>query len=117
VVRAQQPVAQAVERPDPHAARVDRQHRREARQHLARGLVGEGDREDAAGLAWPLRSGGDAGGEDARLAAAGAGEDEGALTRQRDGLELLGIEVFEEADMRWRGLQPRLFHESTAAKA
>jgi hypothetical protein len=28
VMRAQQPVAQAVEGADPHAARVDRQHRR-----------------------------------------------------------------------------------------
>jgi hypothetical protein len=41
VMRAQQPVAQAVERAHPHAARVDRQHRREAREHLARGFVSE----------------------------------------------------------------------------
>jgi hypothetical protein len=54
VVRAQQAIAQAVERADPHAARVDRQHRGKAREHLARGLVGERDGEDPAGLTCPV---------------------------------------------------------------
>ena len=56
VVRAQHPVAQAVERADPHAARVDRRHRRQPRQHLLRRLVGERDREDRQRAAWPVAS-------------------------------------------------------------
>ena len=48
-VRAQEAVAQAVESADPHAAHVERQHAGQARHHLARGLVGEGDRQHAAG--------------------------------------------------------------------
>ena len=107
VVRAQQPVAEAVEGAHPHAARVDRQHRREAREHLARRLVGEGDREDARRARLPgLDQVGDARGEHARLAAAGAREDEGGLARQGDGLELLGIEVFEEAGHGAAGAAP-----------
>ena len=46
VVRAQHPVAQAVERADPHAAHVDRRHRGEPGQHLLRRLVRERDGED-----------------------------------------------------------------------
>ncbi len=96
MMRAQQPVAEPVERAHPHAARVDRQHRRKPRQHLARRLVGEGDREDSrrAHLA-ALDQVRDARGEDARLAAARAGEDERGFARQGDGLVLLGIEVRE----------------------
>ena len=97
VVRAQEPVAQAVEGAHPHAARVDGQHRREPREHLARRLVGEGDGEDARGARLPgLDEVGDARGEHARLAAAGAGEDEGGFARKGDGPELLGIEACEE---------------------
>ena len=97
VVRAQHPVAQAVERADPHAARVDRRHRREADEHLLRRLVGERDGEDRqrrrlAGREQPR----DARRQHARLAAAGAGEDQRRCVRQRDGGELLGIEVGEE---------------------
>ena len=79
-VRAQEAVAQAVEGADPHAAHRDRQHRVEPRQHLLGRLVGEGDgqhaaRRELAGLDQP----GDAGGEDAGLAGAGAGEDQRRL--------------------------------------
>jgi hypothetical protein len=89
VMRAQHAVAQAVEGADPHAARVDRQHRRDARQHLLRRLVGEGhgdqaERAHLAGLDQP----GDAGGQHARLPAAGAGENQRRLVRQRYGFEL-----------------------------
>ena len=57
VMRAQHPVAQAVERADPHAARVDGRERGQPQQHLARGLVGERHREDrSAGRAWPVAS-------------------------------------------------------------
>jgi len=96
VMRAQQAVAQAVKRADPHAARADRQHRRDAREHLAGRLVGEGNGENAvrthvSGLDEP----GDPGGEDARLARARAGEDQRRLVGKGDCGELLGIEVFE----------------------
>ena len=46
VMGAQEAVAQAVEGADPHAARADRQHRREARQHFLGRLVGECHRHD-----------------------------------------------------------------------
>ncbi len=97
VVRAQHPVAQSVKGADPHPARVDRQHRREPRAHLARGLVGERDREHARGT--HLTSGqqpGDPCREYARLAAAGAGEDQRVLRRQRHRGVLGGIEVLQE---------------------
>ena len=79
-VRAQEAVAQAVEGADPHAAHVHRQHRRQARQHLLGRLVGEGHRQHAAGrdLAG-LQQPGDARGQHARLARAGAGQDQRRL--------------------------------------
>ena len=96
VVRAQQAVAQAVEGADPHAARVHGEHRGEAREHLARRLVGEGHRQHAGGgNRARLEQPGDARGEDSRLAAARAGEDQRVPFGQRDGGELFGIEVFE----------------------
>ena len=97
VVDAQQPIAQAVERADPHAAQVHRQHRRHASEHLARCLVGERHRQDAAGGRAPgLDQPGDACRQHARLAAAGAGEDEDRPVGHGDGFELAGIETFEE---------------------
>ena len=67
------------------------------RQHLLGGLVGEGHGQHAAGrdLAG-LEQPGDARGQHARLARAGAGEDQRGLGRQRDGGELLGVEVLEQ---------------------
>ena len=47
---AQQPRAQRVERRDPHPAAVGAEQRLDARAHLLRGLVGEGDGEDLVGL-------------------------------------------------------------------
>jgi hypothetical protein len=73
------------------------QHRGQAREHLARRLVREGDREHpgrAHGAG--LDEVGDARGEHARLAAAGPGEDEGGFARKGDGPELLGIETGKE---------------------
>ena len=75
---------------------MDRQHRREARQHFARRLVGERYGEHAGGgdvaradePRDPRR-------EDARLAAACAGEDQRMLLGQSDRSKLFGIEVFE----------------------
>jgi len=96
-MRAQETVAQAVERAHPHATGVDRQLRREAGQHLARSLVGEGDRQQPGRAASPrLDQPGDARGEDAGLAGARAGEDQRVLVGQGDGGELFGIEVVEE---------------------
>ncbi len=93
---AQHPVAQAVKRADPHAAWIHRQHRGESREHFARRLVGEGHREQAGGRDKAvLDQPGDARGEHARLSAAGAGKDQRMrAVRNRDGGELLGIEVF-----------------------
>ena len=97
-VRAQEAVAQAVEGADPHAAHVDRQHARQPRQHLLRRLVGEGHRHHAAGrdLAG-LDQPGDARRQHARLARAGAGQDQRRPRRQGHGGELLGVEVAQQA--------------------
>ena len=97
VMRAQHAVAQSVERADPHAARVDRQHRRQARHHLLRRLVGERHRKDAGGRDLSAADQvGDARGQHACLAAARPGEDQRGLVRQRDGLALFGIEAGKE---------------------
>ena len=97
VMRAQHPVAEAVERADPHPAHVDRRHRRQAHQHLLRRLVRERDGENRqrrrlTGREQPR----EARGQHARLAAAGAGQDQRRSMRQRDGGELLGVEVCEK---------------------
>jgi hypothetical protein len=79
-MRAQHAVTQAVEGADPHAARVDRHHRGDARQHLARRLVGEGDREDPRRRDAPtLDEPSDPRSEHPRLAAARAGQDQRVL--------------------------------------
>ena len=93
-MRAQQPVAQPVEGAEPHAADIGGKHRPQAHRHLLRRLVGEGHGENArgarvAGLDQP----GDAGGEDAGLAAAGTGEDQRMLVGQGDGGELMFVEI------------------------
>jgi hypothetical protein len=100
-MRAQEAVAQAVEGADPHAAHVDRQHGGEPGHHLLGRLVGEGDGQDAAGrdLAG-LQQPGDAGGQHPGLAGAGAGEDQGVAGGQRDGGELLGVEVLQQRGSR-----------------
>ena len=92
VVRAQQPVGEAVKGADPKAARIHRQHRGEARDHLACRLVGEGHREHAAGSdAAGLDQPGDACREDTGLAAAGAREHERMPVGQCDRVELFGV--------------------------
>jgi hypothetical protein len=97
VMGSQQAVAQPVERPDPRAAHVDGQHRRDARQHLPGGLVGERHCEQPAGACVAgLDQPGDPGGENSRLARPGARQDEGVLVGQGDGGELFGIEMLEK---------------------
>ena len=65
----------------------------DARLHLARGLVGEGDGEDLGG---PGAAGGedmgDAGGEHARLAGAGTRQHEDGALGGLDGQTLLGVQ-------------------------
>src|SRR3954449_6785658 len=95
-MRTQHAIAQAMKRTYPHPARVDRQHRRDAGQHLARRFVSERDREDTvrpdlSGLNEPRN----ARGEHARLAAASAGENESRFLRQGYGCALLRIEAAE----------------------
>ena len=97
VVRAQEPVAQAVEGANPHAAHADRQHGRQPRHHFLGSLVGEGDGQDAAGRGVTvLQQPGNARGQHPRLARAGAGQNERMAGRQRDGGELLGVEVCQQ---------------------
>ena len=48
-MHAQQPMGDAVERANPHGARGSLQQAFHASPHLGRGLVREGDRENAAG--------------------------------------------------------------------
>ena len=74
---AQQARAGRVEGHDPHAAGRVAEQQLDALAHLLRGLVGEGDGQQLAGArAAGLHEPGDAMGEHARLARAGAGQDE-----------------------------------------
>ena len=69
----------------------------DALAHLARGLVGERDREDLPGLRLVgVDQEGDAVREHARLAAAGAGEDQQRPLAVRDGLALGLVEVLQQ---------------------
>ena len=97
-VRAQEAVAQAVEGAYPHAPHVHRQHGGQPRDHLFGRLVGEGHghhaaRRNLAGLHQP----GDAGGQDARLARAGAGQYQRGLRWRGDGGVLLGVQVLQQS--------------------
>ena len=97
VMRAQQPVAQAMKRAHPHAARIDRQHAGDAREHFLRRLVSESHRQHPGGAHLAgLNQIGDARGEHTRLAAARAGQNQRRLVRQGHGGELFGVEVFEK---------------------
>ena len=79
---AQKPVAQAVEGAYPHAAHIERQHGRQARHHLACGLVGEGHRQHPAGRDLPgLQQPGNARGQHPGLARASAGQNQRMLGR------------------------------------
>ena len=96
MMRAQQAVAQAVEGADPHAARVDRQHGRDAREHLPGSLVGEGHREQRHRTHLPgLDQPRDPRRQYAGLAAARAREDQRRHAREGDRFELLRVEAVE----------------------
>ena len=97
-MRAQEAVAQPVEGTHPHAAHGDRQHRAQPREHFLGGLVGESHGQHAAWRELPgLDQPGDAGGQHARLARAGTGQDQRRTRRQRDRGELLGVEPAQQA--------------------
>jgi hypothetical protein len=87
-----------VEREDPHpASQAGTDELLHALGHLARGLVGEGDREDLERadpvLADQVR---DPMGEGPGLAAPGAGDDQDGSLRVQDGLALDVVERFEQ---------------------
>ena len=92
---------------DAHAGRVERRHPHDpgpaadeagdALLHLARGLVGEGDREHLTGLDVAGREQvGDAVGEHPGLARAGPGDDQQRRALVDHGRPLLGVEALEQ---------------------
>jgi hypothetical protein len=90
----QHAIAQPVECADPHAARVDGEHRGDACEHLLGGLVGEGHGEQAVRTRLSrLDQPRDTRGEHARLAAAGARQDQRGLVRKRDRFKLGFVET------------------------
>ena len=95
---AQHPAAGGVEGEDPNRARGLPEHPLEALAHLARRLVRERDREDLvrlhAACTDEMR---DAVGQDARLAGAGACDDEQRALGREDGLALRLVQVGEVA--------------------
>jgi hypothetical protein len=98
-MKAQDAAADGMEGAEPlHAFDGLAQHLRQPRLHLARRLVGEGHRQDlvraGAALAQDM---GDAGGQHARLAGAGAGEHQHRAIERFHRLALLGIEPVEIA--------------------
>ena len=94
---AQDAHARGVEGRDPHALRAVADELLHALAHLARGLVGERDREDLAGpCLFVAQQARDAAGEHARLARAGTGDDEQRLAAVGDGLALRRVEPLEQ---------------------
>ena len=89
--------ADRMERAEPRHALDDLpDHRADARLHLARGLVGEGDGEDfRRARAAEREDVGDARGQHARLAGAGAGEHQHRAVERLDRLALLRVQAGE----------------------
>ena len=94
---SQDPGARGVERRDPHLASDGPDERGDAILHLARGLVGERDREDLergdVPFANEIR---DSMREQSRLPRAGAGDHEYGTIGRGHGIALYGIQAFEE---------------------
>ena len=104
-VAAQQLDADRMEGAEPRHA-LDRlaDQQADALLHLARRLVGEGDGEDLRGEGEAERQDvGDAGGQHARLAGAGAGQHQDGALGGLDGEALLGVQPFEIARRASRG--------------
>ena len=94
---AQDAHARRVEGHDPHGPGTAADDRGDALAHLGRGLVGERDGEDLAGLHPARREQvGDAGGERLGLARAGARDDEQRPALVHHGSALLGVQPLEE---------------------
>ena len=92
-VAAQQAVGDGVEGAAPEAVGGGAGELLDALEHLAGGLVGEGQQQDAPGGDALIQQPGDAVGQRARLAAAGAGDDERMPLRRRHGGILLGVQL------------------------
>jgi hypothetical protein len=93
---AQDAHAHRVERRDPHRAGARPDEVSDPLLHLARGLVGERDREDLAGLGVPgAQQVGDPVREHPRLARTGARDDEQRTALVDDGLALRAVETGE----------------------
>ncbi len=95
-VPPQQAMRQAVKRADPQVTDRHAEQRLDPAAHLGRRLVGECDREQALRRhALDVDQPGGPVHQDARLAAAGAGDDQRRLGGRRDGLALRIVEGFE----------------------
>ncbi len=115
---AQDAHARAVEGGDPHGVRPRADQFLDALLHLARGLVGEGDREDLARVhtarAEQMR---DAVRQDAGLAGAGAGDDEQRAAGVDHGGLLLVVEPLQEGGRIHRGAGGAVAVVRVAARA
>ncbi len=83
---------------------------RDAAHHFAGGLVGERQQQDAVGGDALFEQVSDAIGERARLARAGAGDDERGAGRRGDGGELLRIEFVRVINLQMDGSMKRFQH-------
>ena len=93
-VTAQHPGAQGVERAEPEALRGFAEDGGDAFAHLPRRLVGEGDGQDLVGEGAPGQQDmGEAGGQHAGLAGAGAGQDQQRAIDGLDGGALFGVQA------------------------
>ena len=90
-VPPQHPVADRVERPAPEPGRVATDQLLHAVHHLSRGLVGEGQQEDAVHRDALLKQIRHAIGQRARLARSGSRQHQCRPGRRRDSRELLGL--------------------------
>ena len=97
-VPPQHAVADGMKRPAPEPAGVDREQIGDAVEHLAGGLVREGEEEDVARVDALLEQVGDAIGEGARLARAGPGDDEQRSRRRGHGRVLLFVQFARVID-------------------
>jgi hypothetical protein len=103
-VPAQKPVAHRVERPAPHAPHFRPDQPLHAPHHLARRAVGEGDEEDPRSRDARLDEPGDPVRHRARLARAGAGDDELRAVARSDHAVLFVVEGLAVVDEETAGL-------------
>ena len=99
-MRAQRAMADAVKSPAPETGGFDAGEFLHAVEHLAGGLVGEGEQQDLAGPDALRKQVGHAVGEGARLTRAGAGEDQQRARFRRHRGELLVVQLRAEVDRR-----------------